>query len=606
MKVLFFAPHSAIWVHAFPEALVAEALQQAGHEVLYVTCGRSFRRFCIPMAASGLKFDAGDAEKERICKACDGRKHVIRREFGFGGFDLDSVLTAGDIEDVQRMVSSTTPDNLLQLRFEGLEVGRYALYSLLIGRKKSALTFAPDEWVEYEANLETTLRSAIACRRIIDREQPDAIVVYNALYAVNRVCVELGEARGVPGYFLHAGGNFAHRLQTLLIARGEWFGLVKHLIEHFRRNRSRPCTHEDIRWVTDHFVELFVGRSIFVYSSAVARDRLDIRRRFGIEAQRKVLLATMSSYDELFAAQLVRVMPSDSAAVFPTQVEWVRALVGFVAQRTDLHLVIRVHPREFPNRRERGKSEHAAALEVALRDLPPNVSVNWPADELSLYDLAEEADVVLNAWSSAGREMALLGLPVVVYAPELLAYPPELNYVGDTLEGYWECIETALREGWNVERLRLAYRWHAMELKTSLLDISDSFARVEDARHGSQLRRLAAAAARRVIPYFDERRDCRKRARRMHAGPAIQRVFEKREITTLSKAIGDEVRATTVEEETRALRQEVARLVQARYGTSQDVGRYGKLGRRLHQFAAAAASDSAGPIAEPGILRNGK
>ena len=39
MNVLVFAPHSAVWIHAFPEALVAEALMQEGHQIIYVGCG---------------------------------------------------------------------------------------------------------------------------------------------------------------------------------------------------------------------------------------------------------------------------------------------------------------------------------------------------------------------------------------------------------------------------------------------------------------------------------------------------------------------------------------------------------------------------------------
>src|SRR5262249_35151292 len=58
VKMLFFAPHSAIWQHAFPEALAAEALQQRGHQVVYVTCGERFRTYCVAMSAHGVKPEA--------------------------------------------------------------------------------------------------------------------------------------------------------------------------------------------------------------------------------------------------------------------------------------------------------------------------------------------------------------------------------------------------------------------------------------------------------------------------------------------------------------------------------------------------------------------
>ena len=69
-------------------------------------------------------------------------------------------------------------------------------------------------------------------------------------------------------------------------------------------------------------------------------------------------------------------------------------------------------------------SDHAKMLQDAFVTLPRNVKVNWPTDTVSLYDLARITDVFANAWSSAGKEMAWLGLPVVLYSPELTLYPP--------------------------------------------------------------------------------------------------------------------------------------------------------------------------------------
>ena len=114
-------------------------------------------------------------------------------------------------------------------------------------------------------------------------------------------------------------------------------------------------------------------------------------------------------------------------------------------------------------------------LERELSNLPANVRVNWPSDQLSLYAIAEHADVFLNAWSSAGKEMALLGLPVVVYCPAMLLYPADLNYVGVTRDSYFDAIETALREGWSFQRVRRAYRWCVLEYVRAVADIGDGF-----------------------------------------------------------------------------------------------------------------------------------
>jgi hypothetical protein len=584
MKILFLAPHSAIWAHAFPEALVAESLQKSGHEIVYVTCGGSFSGLCIPMLAERLAWDSSVAAKAKVCGACNARRNIIRSSFGFRSYDLIAQISPDDKAFVDETVAQVKPGELLDFVHDGIEAGRYALYSLLIGRKKSSLSFTTSEWNEYVIHLTNTLTALLACQKIIDREKPDIVVTYNSLYSVNRVCMELARARGILTYFLHAGGNLSNRLQTMMIGQGDWFQFTRHLIAHWKKHSSDACTPAEMRAVTNHFAELFSGKSMFAYSSAVSKKAVDIRRYFGITENQQILLATMSSYDELFAAQMVRVMPDGESMVFPSQASWIEAVADYVATRPDLFLIVRVHPRELPNKREGKKSEHAEALEKVLANLPSNVRVNWPGDELSLYDVAEEASVILNAWSSAGKEMTLLGLPVVVYAPQLLLYPSDLNYVGTTVQEYFKRIEDALHKGWDAENIRKAYRWHVLELKTSLIDIGESYPAPEAKRLPGGPRRIFAALSRRIFPYNAERGDCTRRSRDLASADVIRRIFESRAESVLDIDVAPDRLEVTVSQETGHLRNEIARLIRVRYGETENRS---KLKSRLIQFSMA-------------------
>ena len=587
MRILFFAPHSAIWAHAFPEALVAESLQKSGHEIVYVTCGGSFDGLCIPMMAESLTWDSSAAAKAKVCNACNARKKIIGMNFNFRSYDIAGQISHSEKSAVTAAVARLKPEDLLDFTHGGIEAGRYALYSLLIGRKKSSLSFSEPEWSEYRIHLANTLTAVEACQKILDREAPDIVVIYNSLYSVNRVCMELAGIRGIPSYFVHAGGNLSNRLQTLMIGQGEWFQFTRHLIEYWRKHSARACTRAEMVSVTNHFVELFSGTSLFVYSSAVSERVVDIRSHFGVAKNQKILLATMSSYDELFAARMVRVMPDDEGMVFESQAEWIKAVAEYVRLRPDLFLIVRVHPREFPNKREGAKSEHAEALEKVLENLPSNVRVNWPRDELSLYDVAEEASVILNAWSSAGKEMALLGLPVVVYAPQLLLYPAELNYVGSTVEQYFRRIEEALRRGWEAENIRKAYRWHALEFKTSLIDIGESYHGSEARGKTGLMRRIYAAMLRRVFPYHAERSDCAARVPRLGSADVINRIFESRAESVLDTEFGRDGPEVTVDQETDSLKNEIARLIRVRYGEVTATENSTMLKNRLVQFVAS-------------------
>ena len=68
MRILFLAPHTAIWPHALPGALVADCLRQATSEVVYVTCGESLQDQCVNISVCGMGNRRLLAERAKIYK----------------------------------------------------------------------------------------------------------------------------------------------------------------------------------------------------------------------------------------------------------------------------------------------------------------------------------------------------------------------------------------------------------------------------------------------------------------------------------------------------------------------------------------------------------
>lgn len=584
MKVVFMAPHAAIWVHAFPEALIAESLGQNGHEIVYVTCDRQFSGYCASMTAAGLMHDSPDSEKARICRGCRQSAGIIGKNFGFRSHSIGEFLQGPDHQRVAELVGNVRRDNFLDLCVEGVAVGRLATYELLLNRKKQSLEFSEAEWAEYKTQLGNALRSLFAARRLLDTERPDRIVVYNSLYAVNHVACLLAESRGVPAYFLHAGGNLSRRMETLLFGRGNGVRFYERLLEFWPTVRDQPCSNKVLAPVTDHFLELLRGQHVYAYSAPKSKLRRDLHTEFHIPAGRKVLVATMSSPDERFAAQTINVMKGADSRLFGSQAEWIRSLCAWVSGRPDLHLVIRVHPREFPNKREKVTSEHATALAAALDDLPTNVVVNWPGDKVSLYDFAGITDVFLNAWSAAGKEMSMLGIPVVAYAPELLVYPPDLNYTAASATEYFAKIDQALGDGWSVERMRTAYRWCALEYEKAVIDIRDSYPAKVSSFNG-RIRNLLARIGNRLLPRLWQSLDCTRRAPSLESGTTINQIIERKCDLLLEVRDFADPRIS-LEEETAAIRLQAGRLVRAMYGKASGAQQSDNLCRRLAEFAA--------------------
>jgi len=582
-KVLFFAPHSGIWVHAFPEALVAEALVKHGHDLVYITCGKVFSKQCVVMDAARVGWQSEGHQREDVCRQCVASRDLLRREFKLAGYDLAQVLDADDHDQVEDILGRTTPESFPDLVVKDVPVGKLATYELLLRHKKLSLDLNDREWREYQISLRYVLLSLFGARKILDRERPDHIVAYNSLYSVNRTVCMLGERRGIPHYFLHAGGNLAHRLQSLMFGRDYTFRYVKRLIEKWPECRQLPCPPGVMRQITDHFLVLLGGSSAFTFSSGAGKSPRDLPRFFGVAAAQRVLVATMSSYDERFAAEVVGALPLDYSQLFPRQADWIRALVKWVSTRPDLFLIVRVHPREFPGTmRSGGKSEHARLLEQLFATLPSNVRVNWPTDEVSIYDLADIADVFLNAWSTAGKEMSLLGLPVVIYSPELVFYPPDLNYVGITEKDYFAQIERALIDGWSLEHVRMTYRWLAVEYGHGVIDIQDGYPQREHVKppNLSFGKQILQRLRRKMDPNYDQRRDCRRRPEVLAGGNDFNALLRGNLATPLELASRTQASEVTLDLEDRMLRSEVSRIAQALHG-SQRPSAGGKLARRL-------------------------
>jgi hypothetical protein len=439
MKIICFSSHTAIWYFALAEAAIANALQKKGHEVVFITPGDQL---------------VGISNRSN--------EKILRREFDLDGYEIGEILTPNDYRKVNLILSKLNKNNFEKLKINGIYIGKIALYEYLLNHKKNSARINDYEWKECLMKIKNTLISLFAAKLIINREKPDRILMYNTLYSVNHVWEKFANFKMIPVYFLHHGLNLSDMDNTLIIAKGNTYRYFDLLKKNWPKLKNIPVSENMLDYVTDNFMELLKAKHYLIYSAPKSNKVVSIRKIFNINEKQKILTATMSSYDEMFAAEYVGVRNLPENLIFSTQTDWIDKLISYAKNRNDLFLLIRVHPREFPNKREGVKSEHAKMLEKVFKNLPANVKINWPTDKISIYDLAQETDVFLNAWSTVGVEMSLLGIPVVLYSKDLILYPPDLNYVGINRKDYFAKIELALKDGWSPEKIKMTYRWLAL------------------------------------------------------------------------------------------------------------------------------------------------
>lgn len=487
---------------------MADSLRQKGHEVVYLGCDGIYTSFCTSMYYQGLSYDSPPEEKNKLCAICRRRRGVIAREFPFRHKDIGDYLEPGEAADAAAAAAGATVGNLESLGREGVALGKFSLYQLLIAFKKFNLDLNEVEQGQFRALYEGAVKTFHAWKRFLVEERPDAVLFYNGLSTNERTVMEMCHKSGIPTYFMHGGASADQRFETLILGRTQTYDYFVALKEMWRRGPERiQLTEDDFVRVTKHFQALLSGKNS-VLSLPKTRSELDIRKKFGIPEGAKLLLATLSSYDEIFAAQMAQAIPYEKLP-FESQAEWVRKLLELIRGRDDLFLVIRIHPREFHKDSLGRISQHASDLVAAFANLPPNARLNLPEDEVSLYDFAGEADVVLNAWSTAGEDLGMLGIPVVNYCDLLLLSPPELGYYATSWAEYKDHLFTALREGPSLERAFAFWRWRAVYLSRTVIRVGESF--FPHIPVAGLWRRAFAKVRRTIQPSYREQADSRRR-----------------------------------------------------------------------------------------------
>jgi hypothetical protein len=480
MNILFFSPYSGIWVHSRAEALVAEELVNDGHNVHILRCDGILKKHCPVMTAYGQSFHAPDAKKNKICATCKSNTTVLDTNTNITTSKIEDYISINQIDEINSAIKAVTIDNFETFTIDGLQIGRYATYEILLTHKISCTSQLKGVWNEYLENL----RQCYITQKIIDEflknNKIDRVVVYNSFYSLNRTAVKVAESRGIPWSTIHGGKNVQDMLQTLTVSSSDAHDLLLARSVDWRTWKDVPLKAEEIAVVKNNIKFIFSSKSAFTYSKRKKNiNPAALRGKLNVGENQKVLLCILSSADERFAADFVDAldfkMTSTNTSIFLDTHEWLTYLIDFIEKHKEFHLIIRAHPRMFPNHRESVQSQAGIELLKLSEKKYERVSWDFPQDKTSLYDLAEITDVVLNGTSTAGIELMSLGLPVVIYdADKLFAYPQEFNYVGATLETYENSILEAAQDGRSLENSIRAFRYRSFLFNVVTLSLHDA------------------------------------------------------------------------------------------------------------------------------------
>lgn len=462
-RLVFFSPFANIWSHSLAESLLASGLEKAGWSISKVQCGGVFSSHCVAMAEAGLTEFASEKAKSQVCRSCKKRRDLLAVKFAFESDGIEEFVNEADLLTISEILKSANIGNWQDIAIQGVPLGRFAIYEMWLSHKLVSVDLPVELWDAYLNQLNNTLISFLAGLRYLEQKKPAAVIVYNNRYSVNNAFSAAATQLGIPSYSIHGGWHITRRPTSLSMMK---LGTSMQNIfksESWMKHRMKPIGSREVDLVKEHFVGLWEAASPFAYSSSL-RGSLpsEIRSKFCISDEKRILLATMSSEDEILGARLIGASSASSEVktVFSDQLDWLESVIEYAESRPDTHLLVRLHPRMFPNKREQVLSPTVIQINRIMEHAPENVSLNIPSDAIGLYDLMQIVDVLLNYSSTVGAELAAFGIPVVTPRNDKFeTYPEEINKVGRSRQEFFEFIDQALSDGWSIDNSRTSFRW---------------------------------------------------------------------------------------------------------------------------------------------------
>jgi hypothetical protein len=451
-------------------------LRGLGHEVVELSCSGFGVSSCPAVEYRYGKIFVSEKEKERICKQCRGMSRALNSGENDSWVQIDEFIEPNEYGDFFFRAKSLVAKPKVARTREEHKLISYASYEILLRHKFENGVVPESHFQELENAVHVCMLAEIAIKRLLKHYcKFDRVIINNGLRGLNRTILNCLIEDGVKPIFINAGANIAHQLSQIMMFNNEEASLDWASSPGWQKLKSSDAIIPRLHLIEDHFSSLFAANSNFVYSVSSKRFTSDvIFQKLSLSRSKITFLATLASNDERMTAKSVGALDflEGQPCLFESQIEWIKFLVKEFQIRPNLQLVVRVHPREFPNKRESVTSQHAKDLLRELDNLPLNVFVNWPSDEISLYDLVQVVDVGLVATSTTGLQLATLGIPIGIHNISMLTgYTTDVGTELDSIANYQAFLDSAKNHQWSVENVIAGLKWHAYLFNCLSIDL---------------------------------------------------------------------------------------------------------------------------------------
>ncbi|RJP48187.1 MAG: hypothetical protein C4586_09605 [Anaerolineaceae bacterium] len=257
-----------------------------------------------------------------------------------------------------------------------------------------------DDWALYDLRIQRNTFAAKAVLEWMRAKKPEVVLIPNGLILEMGIVFRVARYLGIDAVTY----EFNDQREQIWLAQNS--SIMQQDTDYLVKARCQlPITDTMFERVADlenaRRGARVWGKSKRLWQYVSSQGAQETRKLLDLDDRPVVMLAANVLGDSLTLGR-------DIFAASMT--EWITKTVQYFAGRTDVQLVIRVHPGE--KLVPQAKSMGTVVCE-ALPELPDNIHVIGALDKINTYDLIEIADVGLAYTTTVGLETAMNGRPVI-------------------------------------------------------------------------------------------------------------------------------------------------------------------------------------------------
>jgi vacuolar-type H+-ATPase subunit F/Vma7 len=425
MNILFFTPYYSMWNTTLIENMFMEELSK-NYKITVLYCDGFMSNICIAQDSEHKNIFTSKKEKLKTCKNCKKNFNSLKKNPNIDYIKIDKFISKDILSEIENLnLEKKSNSDLLNFRSENINIGKLTLYELSLKKKKINLSIeGNEERIEVIEKIKQILIFNYILKQINKSIKIDFAATTNGYYYINKFFINFLKNINIKTIILNNSPNFKYSRTRLKIGIESEYYDKSLVLKDYDKFKTSSLLKSTVDEALDSVQIHMKNKHSHVFSPKMKKN-INIRDIFKIDENKKIVLVVLSSQSEIYSA--LNILSYDlPKTLFKDQLDFIKFFLEISNSFDDYHFIIRTHPRQYidflaPEIEEFNKIEFKNY---------PNVSLNTPADNLSIFNFIKDTNFIINTWSTTAVQFGMFGIENITIFPEHVFYPKEcMNFI---------------------------------------------------------------------------------------------------------------------------------------------------------------------------------